>query len=94
MIDIRLLFGLTGIMQEPVTVEAKFINGRLLPLNFTWRQSFFPIEKIYLTHSSRLGRETLYHFSLGSGQMVYELTFNNQTLNWRLIRIYEGNFAR
>lgn len=78
-------------MEESVSVEAVFSCGRMQPRRFRWRQTVFPVEQIYLVHVSRRGRDRLYHFSLGSGRMIYELTFNNQSLAWRLVGFYEAD---
>lgn len=77
-------------INQPIKVIAFFEKGRIKPLKFYWQSSFFEIQKINLIHQNRLGRSILYHFSVTSGQTLYELQFNHQTLNWKLIKISDG----
>lgn len=78
------------IINQPVKVKAQFENGQLKPLHFYWQNSDFKVNKIVFAHTQRLGRTVLYHFSIQSNQVIYELQFNNTSLVWRLLKLYDA----
>ena len=78
------------IINQPILVKVQFENGQIKPLSFSWQNSDFLIDKIVFKHTHRLGQAVLHTFSSLSNQATYELEFNNQTLIWKLLKIYEA----
>ena len=79
------------IINQSVKVQAQFDKGQLKPLCFTWGKTEFLVEKIVFNHTHRLGQAVLYVFSVLNNQITYELQFNNQTLVWHLLKIYDSS---
>ena len=77
-------------VNQSIKVQAQFQSGQVKPINFTWNNFTFLVNKIVFQHTHRLGRATLYSFSVFSNQVTYELQFNNQTLVWKLLKLYES----
>lgn len=79
------------IINQSIKVQAQFDQGQLKPLCFTWGQTELIVDKIVFNHTHRLGNAVLYTFSVLKNQITYELQFNNQTLVWKLLKIYESS---
>ncbi|MFH1280535.1 MAG: hypothetical protein ABII08_02895 [Candidatus Beckwithbacteria bacterium] len=78
------------IINQPIKVQAQFQLGEVKPINFCWQNSDFLVDQIVFKHTHRLGKAVLHTFSVLSNQITYELQFNNQTLIWKLLKIYES----
>jgi len=78
------------VINQPIKVQAQFQFGQLKPINFSWTGSDFLVDQILFNHTQRFGRSLLHTFSVLSNQITYELQFNNQTLVWKLLKIYES----
>ncbi len=68
-----------------VTVLAIFnpSNG-VRPVRFKWSGRLIKVEEITYTWKSRQGRRVIYHFALTDGNALYELSFDNESLLWKL----------
>lgn len=78
------------VINQPIKVQAIFNHGQIKPINFSWGNSNFKVNKIVFKHTRRLGQVILYHFSVLSNQITYELEFNNHNLIWKLLKVYES----
>jgi hypothetical protein len=68
-----------------VTVLAVFGPSYCLkPLRFKWSGRLINVEEITYTWKSREGKKIIHHFSLTDGNALYELSFDNESLVWRL----------
>jgi hypothetical protein len=79
------------IINQSIKVQAQFDKGQLTPICFTWGQAEFSVDKIVFNHHRRLGQAVLSVFSVLSNQITYELQFNNQTLVWQLLKVYDSS---
>lgn len=70
---------------KTVTVLAAFDPSYCLkPLRFKWSGRSIKVEEITYTWKSKDGRKVIHHFSLTDGNTLYELSFDNESLVWRL----------
>jgi predicted transcriptional regulator len=70
---------------KTVTVLAAFDPSyRLKPLRFRWSGRFIKVEEITYIWKSKEGNRIIYHFSLTDGNALYELSFDNESLIWKL----------
>ena len=75
-------------INESIAVVAIFKNGKLVPHSFSWQGRKYRIDKISLEHQEKRGTATLFCFSVSASGNTYELSFNNQTLVWKLEKIW------
>ena len=70
---------------ETINVIASFGSScRIRPLRFRWSGRLFEVKEITYTWKTREGQGNIYHFSLTDGKSLYEITFNADSLIWRL----------
>lgn len=74
-------------LNEPIRVVAEFERGKILPRSFSWHQKSYPIKKITYFWQERQGRELLNLFSVETPNGLYQISFSNQSLSWRLNKI-------
>ena len=68
-----------------MTVLAAFDPSyRVKPLKFKWSGRLIKVEEITYTWKSKDGQKNIYHFSLTDGNALYDLSFDNESLLWRL----------
>lgn len=73
---------------KTVTVLAAFGPSYCLkPLRFKWSGKLINVEEITYTWKSKEGKRVIYHFSLTDGNALYELSFDNESLVWKLENI-------
>ena len=75
-------------IKEPIKVLVSFFGKQVRPLAFFWKGRRYEIDKINLVHSQRLGRDTLYYFSVSDKANFYRLVFDTGSLTWSLEEIY------
>ena len=75
---------------ERIEVEVDFLEKRVVPRKFFWQNRVWEIKKIGLIHPSWQGRAKIYHFSVSDGVNFFRLSFNTDTLEWRLEEVYAG----
>lgn len=76
-------------IDELVEVVAVFCQGQAFPHSFKWKERKYVVEQINLEHQEKQGRSTLFCYSVSAGGNSYELSFNNESLVWKLERIWE-----
>jgi hypothetical protein len=70
---------------KTVTVLAVFgPSYSLKPLRFKWSGRLIEVEEITYTWKSKEGKKIIHHFSLTDGNTLYELSFDNESLAWKL----------
>ncbi len=69
---------------ETVRVGAVFSGAAVQPRWFDWQQRRYDITTVTYRWQSRMGEALLAHFAVSAGGNLYELSFNRQTLQWRL----------
>jgi hypothetical protein len=70
---------------ETISVIASFGRShRIKPVRFNWSGKFFEIKEITYTWKTEEGKKNIHHFSVTDGRTLYELTFDTNSLLWRL----------
>ncbi len=70
---------------ERIFVIAAFGRSiRLKPLRFTWSDRQVDIKDVTYEWTSSEGTSKLLHFSVTDGNTLYELSFNTNSILWRL----------
>lgn len=75
-------------INEPIEVIASFKKADIVPRLFVWRRKMYKIDKVHLVHTSQIGREMIYHFSVTDSANYFQLAFNPFNLSWMLETIY------
>ena len=57
------------------------------PVRFKWKEQDITVMDITYSWSSMDGSVKIYHFSASDGNILYELAYNSQSLNWSLEKI-------
>jgi hypothetical protein len=68
---------------EKVNVLASFTGG-IRPIKFKWSGRLITVKDVTYTWKSREGNAHIHHFSVTDGDSLYELSFDAQSLVWRL----------
>ena len=74
-------------LDERIDVIAWFKNARIYPRLFFWKDRKYKVKKITYNWQERLGREILFYFSLDTGVGLFQVSFNNVTLAWRINKV-------
>lgn len=75
-------------VNEKIEVEVDFLKKRTVPRKFFWQGRVYNLKKITLVHSFWQGRAKIYHFSVSDGINFFRLSFNTDSLEWRLEEIF------
>ena len=79
-------------VNEVVDVLAVSKKGRgiVVPILIKWKNRYYKMKEIGLTHPVREGR-VLHHIFEGSdGQLMFRLNYNTETLQWTLEATSDG----
>ena len=75
---------------QVVKVLAVFGDGRKLrPLRFLWNGRSCKVKEVTYIWDTFQGRERIQHFSVSDGTNVYELSYNTDSMVWRLEAVEE-----
>ena len=74
-------------LDERIDVIAWFKNAKIYPRLFFWKDRKYKVKRITYNWQERLGRETLIYFSLDTGVGLFQVSFNNVTLAWRINKV-------
>lgn len=80
-------------VNEGVNVWVFFKGNSIEPWCFYWKNRKIKVDKINLVHTSKIGGNTYYHFSLSSGGNFYQLKFDLNKLKWSLEAVDENSFT-
>jgi len=72
-------------IDEPITVGAIFSRGAMRPIWFTWNNREIKIREITFMWKTQDGKVPVLHFSASDGQGLYEIAFNGETMEWRIL---------
>ena len=75
---------MTTIIGETIKVGAVFSGAVVQPRWFDHRQRRHEVAAITYQWRSRAGEAVLLHFAVSDGTNLFELSFNQQSLAWRL----------
>lgn len=76
-------------LDERIEVLAFFRAGRAYPRVFFWKHKKYKVREITYNWQERCGQETLNYFSVSTGIDLYQISFNNTTLSWRIDKLIE-----
>lgn len=81
--------GCDDFLNEKIDVLALFKSGKVYPKAFYWQDKLYKVCKLTYAWQERRGAEIINHFSVQTQANLYQLSFNSNTLSWRLNRILE-----
>lgn len=76
-------------LNERIDVLAWFKHAKIYPRIFVWKGKIYKIKKITYNWQERHGQEIISYFSVNTGFDLYQISFNNTFLGWRLDKIIE-----
>lgn len=71
-------------VNEKISCEVLFKNGKATPRYLLWKKKWYKIEKVLLRWEERRGKELLRHFSVTDGGNVFHIVFYPGSLIWKL----------
>lgn len=70
---------------DTISVLASFgMPYRIKPLKFNWSGRLLEVREITYTWKTREGQNEIYHFSVTDGKTLYELSFDTDSLIWKI----------
>ncbi len=73
------------IIDEPVSVLASFgQSDKIKPIRFLWGKRVFNVKEVTYRWKSKEGKSAIYYFSVTDGRTLYKLSFNADSLLWKL----------
>jgi hypothetical protein len=73
---------------DRLEVCARFKDGSVIPLWFFWRGRKHEVEKVTFRWEERSGRSLIRHFSVSDGANVFEIGYDSEKSDWRLLSTY------
>lgn len=79
-------------ISAPISVDLVFDYQKrsVFPKEVVWEGRTYPILKIGLHHTYRLGRTLFHVFSVASESLFFRLELNTDNLFWRLEEVSDG----
>lgn len=74
-----------------IEVLVAFMRNSVLPLSFSVDNRKYPVNKVNMTYSERVGRDKWYYFAVTSNGDNYKLGFNTENNKWFLEEAYYNN---
>ena len=72
-------------LKEDISVVASFGRPyKVRPVRFRWNGRLLEVREVTYRWSTMEGRAVVYHFAVTDGASTYEITFNSQTLLWKI----------
>jgi hypothetical protein len=71
-------------IKEKIKTGVVFINGNVHPRWFEWRNKKMDVKKITYKWQTVKGDSVLLHFSVECSSGLYELSYNQKTMDWIL----------
>jgi len=71
-------------IDEPVSVVAAFYGGKIMPVRFRWKGRLIPVRQVTYQWTQRDGLRVTHFFSVTDGKTLYNLSYETDTLYWRL----------
>ncbi len=76
-------------LNEKIEVLVLFKAGKIYPRVFFWKQNKYRVRNITYNWQERRGQEIVNFFSVSTGNDLYQISFNNTALSWRIDKIIE-----
>ena len=77
------------LLDENIEVRALFKNGKIYPQEFSWHNKLYLITRITYHWQERAGAAVMHYFSTACGDDLYQISFNNSSLGWRMDKIIQ-----
>ncbi len=75
-------------IRETISVIASFgLPYKIRPLKFKWSGKLFEVKDITYLWQTKEGQSRIYHFSISDGRTLYELSFDTNSLLWRMEKL-------
>jgi len=74
-------------LDEKIDVFAWFKNAKAYPRIFIWKNKKYKIKNITYNWQEHRGEAIISYFSVTTGNDLYQISFNNTTLGWKLDKI-------
>ena len=76
-------------IDESVSVDllSNHLTHKVIPWVISWRGKQYRIRTVGLHHRIREGRILMHIFSVTDNTVYFKLSFNTETLEWRLLEI-------
>ncbi len=74
-------------LNDKIEVLARFSGARILPQSFFWNNKEYCVKKTNYIWRERQGQEIIIYFSVDTGTNLYQLSFNNTSFSWRLVKL-------
>lgn len=72
-------------IDEAIRVAVVFSRGEVRPVWFDWNGRQIRIREVAFNWQTREGRSVLLHFSVTDGRGLYEICYNREGMEWRLV---------
>jgi hypothetical protein len=76
------------VINEPISVGAIFSSGKIIPRFFIWNRRKYRVEEVTYFWRSKIGSVPILHFAVVSYESVYEISYNSETSDWHLEKVY------
>lgn len=76
-------------LNEKIEVLAWFKAGKIYPQSFSWNNKTYQVQRITYNWQERHGQEVINFFSVACGNDLYQVSFNNSSLGWRLEKVIQ-----
>lgn len=79
-------------INQPVAVTVFFDGSdqRILPKTIIWNNNSYPINKVGLHHTYKVGESLFHIFTVQSRYLAFRLKLDTQSLRWTLEEISDG----
>jgi hypothetical protein len=64
-----------------------FPHHKIKPQSFSWRGREYRVREITYVWREAIGDALVYHFAVTEGDNIFELCFNNSTMEWALANV-------
>jgi hypothetical protein len=71
-------------IKEKVKVAVVFSGGEAVPKWFLWKKEKIDVNEVTFTWRTAEGSSVLVHYSVAAGSGLYELSYNQRTMDWTL----------
>ncbi len=72
-------------IDDPITVGVVFSRAEVRPVWFSWHGRQIRIRENAYSWKTREGSSVVLHFSVTDGQGIYEIRYNKETMDWKLV---------
>jgi hypothetical protein len=71
-------------IKEKVKVGVVFAGGEAVPKWFLWKKEKIDVKEVTFTWRTAEGSSVLVHYSVVTDSGLYELSYNQKTMDWTL----------